>query len=54
LEIRKRKFRRTGHTLRKDDELSKVALQWYPQENRGRGRPRNRWRISTLRDAGRS
>jgi hypothetical protein len=48
-------FRWTGHTLRKDDEQpSKVALQWNSQGNRGRGRPRNSWRRSTLREAGRS
>jgi hypothetical protein len=55
MEIRKRKFRWIGHTLKKDDEqTSKVALQWNPQGNRGSGRPRNSWRRSTLREAGRS
>jgi hypothetical protein len=55
MEIMKRKYTWTGHTLRKDDEQpSKVALQWNPQGNRGRGRPRNRWRRSTQREAGRS
>jgi hypothetical protein len=55
MEIRKRKFRWIGHTLRKDDEQpSKVALQWNPQGKRGRGRPGNSWRRSTLREAGRS
>jgi hypothetical protein len=44
-----------GLTLRKDDEQpSKVVLQWNPQGNRGRGRPRNSWRRSILREAGRS
>jgi hypothetical protein len=55
MEIRKRKFRWIGHTLRKDDERpSNVALQWNPQGNRGRGRPRNSWRRSSLREAVRS
>jgi hypothetical protein len=55
MEIRKRKFSRIGHRLRKDSEQpSKVTLQWNPQRNRGRGRPRNSWRRSTLREAGRS
>jgi hypothetical protein len=41
-EIRKRKFRWTGHTLRKEDgEIPKAALLWNPQGNRKRGRPRN-------------
>jgi hypothetical protein len=40
MEIRKRKFRWICHTLRKDDE----------QGNRGRGRARNSWRRSTLRE----
>ena len=33
LEIRKRKFKWIGHTLRKEDgEVPKAALQWNPQE----------------------
>jgi len=33
LEIRKRKFRWIGHTLRKEDgEIPKTALLWNPQE----------------------
>jgi hypothetical protein len=51
MKIWKRKFRWIGHTLRKDDEQ---PLQWNPQGNRGKGRPRNSWRRSTLREAGRS
>jgi hypothetical protein len=55
MEIRKPKFRWMGHTLGKNNELpSKVVLQWYPQGKRGSGRPRNSWRGSTLREAGRS
>ena len=54
LEIRKRKFRWTGHTLRKENgEIPKAALHWYPQGNR-RGRPKNRWRRSVVKEAGRS
>ena len=41
LEIRKRKFRWIGHTLRKEDgEIPKVALLWNPQGNSKRRRPR--------------
>jgi hypothetical protein len=54
LEIRKRKFRWTGHTLRKDDaEIPKAALQWNPQGSRKRGRPNNSWRRSVIKEAGR-
>jgi hypothetical protein len=35
LEIRKRKFRWIGHTLRKEDgEIPKAAFLWNPQGNR--------------------
>jgi len=55
LEIRKRKFRWIGHTLRKEDrEISKAALFWNSQGNRKRGRPRNSWRRSVIKEAGRS
>jgi hypothetical protein len=52
-EIRKRKFGWIGHTLRKDDsEQCKAALHWNPQGTRGRGRPRNSWRQTTLNECG--
>ena len=55
LEIRKRKFRWIGHTLRKDDgEVPKAALLWNPQGYRKRGRPKNSWRRSVIKEAGRS
>ena len=55
VEIRKRKFRWIGHTLRKEDgEIPKAALLWNPQGNRKRGRPRNSWRRSVNKEAGRS
>jgi hypothetical protein len=55
LEIRKRKFKWIGHTLRKEDgEIPKAVLLWNPQGNRKRGRPRNRWRRSVIKEAGRS
>ena len=55
LEIRKRKFRWIGHTLRKDDgEIPKAALLWSPQGNRKSGRPRNSWRRSVIKETGRS
>ena len=55
LRNKKRKFRWIGHTLRKEDgEISKAALFWNPQGNRKRGRPRNSWRRSVIKEAGRS
>jgi len=55
LEIRKRKFRWIGHTLRKEDgEIPKAALLWNPQGNRKRGRPRNSWKRSVTKEVGRS
>jgi hypothetical protein len=52
-EKRKRKFGWIEHTLSKDDsEPCKVALQWNSQGTRGRGRPRNSWRRTTLNERG--
>jgi hypothetical protein len=55
LEIRKRKFRWIGYTLRKENlEIPKSALLWNLQGNMKRGRPRNSWRRSIIKEAGRS
>jgi hypothetical protein len=54
LEIRKRKCGRIGHTLRKDGEIPKAALQWNPQRSRKRGGLINSWRRSVIKEAGRS
>ena len=55
LEIRKRKLRWIGQTLRKEDgEIPKAALQWNPQGSRKRGRPKNSWRRSVIKEVGRS
>ena len=52
---KKEKFRWIGHTLRKEDgEIPKSALFWNPQGNRKRGRPRNSWRRSVIKEVGRS
>jgi hypothetical protein len=54
-EIRKRKFKWIGHTLSKEDgAIQKAALLWNPQVKRKRGRPRNSWRRSVIKEAGRS
>ena len=55
VEIKKRKFGWIGHTLRKEDgEIPKAALLWNLQGNRRRGRPRNSWRRSVIKEAGKS
>ena len=55
VEIRKRKFRWLGHTLRNEDgDIPKAALLWNPRGNRKRGRLRNSWRRSVIKEAGRS
>ena len=44
-EIRHRKWRWIGHTLRKPgSSITRHALQWNPQGSRDRGRPRETWR----------
>ena len=53
--VRKRKFRWIGHTLRKEDgEISKAVLLWNTQGSRKRGRLKNSWRRSVIKEAGRS
>ena len=48
-EIKKRKWRWIGHTLRKPKEsINRQALQWNPQGKRKRGRPRTTWRRVTM------
>lgn len=44
-EIRQRKWRWIGHTLRKSpSNITRKALTWNPQGRRKRGRPKNSWR----------
>ena len=55
LEIRKRKFRWIGYTLRKEDEeVPKAALLQNLQGSRKRGRPKTSWRRSITKELGRS
>ena len=45
--IRRRKWRWTGHTLRKPvTDITRHALSWNPAGKRRRGRPRNTWQRS--------
>jgi len=51
LQIKRRKWRWVGHTLRKDDKCTtKRALDWNPQGKRKRGRPRQTWRRSLMEE----
>jgi hypothetical protein len=55
LEIRRRKFRWIGHTLRKDrSEICASALTYNPQEKRKRGRPKQTWLRTTLKESWKS
>ena len=52
MQIRKRKWRWLGHTLRKpSDDIARQALEWNPQNKRGRGRPTNTWRRTVFEEA---
>jgi hypothetical protein len=52
LEIRKRKFRWIGHTKIRGWGNTKGTLLWNPQGSRKRGRPKNSWRRSVIKEAG--
>jgi hypothetical protein len=51
-EIKKRKWRRIGHTLHKPTlNITKQSFEWNPQGKRKVGRPRQNWRRSTDAEA---
>ncbi|XP_047537854.1 uncharacterized protein LOC125071577 [Vanessa atalanta] len=51
-QIKRRKWRWIGHTLRRDpDHIPKQALYWNPQGKRKRGHSRQTWRRSVLAEA---
>jgi hypothetical protein len=55
LEIRRRKFGWIGHTLRKDrSEICASALTYNHQGKRKRGRPKQIWLRTTLKESGKS
>ncbi|CAG5118764.1 unnamed protein product, partial [Candidula unifasciata] len=44
-EVRKRRWRWIGHTLRKqENSITRMSLHWNPQGHRNKGRPKNTWR----------
>ncbi|KAJ8248583.1 hypothetical protein GJAV_G00243550 [Gymnothorax javanicus] len=40
----RRRWRRIGHVLRREPDITRVALHWTPEGKRKRGRPKNSWR----------
>ena len=51
-EIKRRKWSWIGHILRRPDtNVTKLALEWNPQGSRGRGRPKNTWKRSVMKEA---
>ena len=51
-EIKSRKWKWIGHTLRKDTtDITREALEWNPQGKRKRGRPKITWRRTVLEEA---
>jgi hypothetical protein len=52
LQIKKRKWKWIGHTIRKDDNaVERNVLEWNPQSTRKRGRPKKTWRRSVMEEA---
>jgi hypothetical protein len=52
LQIKKRKWKWIGHTIRKDENtVERIALDWNPQGTRKRGRPKKTWRRSVMEEA---
>ena len=50
--IRRRKWNWIGHTLRRPgDDIAKAALDWNPQGNRKRGRPKITWKRTIVDEA---
>ena len=50
-EIKKRKWRWIGHTLRKPpNTITRQAITWNPPGKRRRGRPRNTWQRDTEKE----
>ena len=52
LQIRRRKWKWIGHTLRKEhNNLAKQAMEWNPQGKRKQGRPKMTWRRTVAGEA---
>jgi hypothetical protein len=52
LQIKERKWKRTEHTISKDENaVERIVLDWNPQGTRNRGRPRKTCRRSVMEEA---
>ena len=52
-EIRRKRWRWTGHVLRKDtDNNSFIAMTWAPEGKRKIGRPKTTWRRTVEKERG--
>ena len=52
MQIKRWKWNWIGHTLRKGNEtIERKVLEWNPQGNRRRGRPRHMWRRTAHNEA---
>jgi hypothetical protein len=52
LQIKKRKWKWIGHTIRKDENaVERIVLDWNSQGTRKRGRPKKTWRRSIMEEA---
>jgi hypothetical protein len=52
VQIKKRKWKWIGHTIRKDENaVERTALEWNPQGTRKRGRPKKTLRRSIMEEA---
>ena len=50
-QIRKKRWRYIGHVLRKrPDDHQRIALSWTPDGKRRRGRPKETWRRTVVRE----
>jgi hypothetical protein len=49
--ITKRKWNWIGHTLREENASEKEALEWNPQGQRKRERPKRSWQRTTREEA---
>jgi hypothetical protein len=52
LQIKKRKWKWIGHTIRKDQNaVERIVLDWNPQGTRKGGRPKKTWKRSVVEEA---
>jgi hypothetical protein len=50
-QLTRRKWNWIGHTLRKENAIDKEVLEWNPQGQRKRGRPKRSWQRTIREEA---